>query len=92
MTTRKQNTGIAAAVLGLAGGLFAWWKYKNSSDEEKARIKGKINDLGEKLKETYTDAEIKVKEAYDEVEHKITGNDTKKFKKDVEREVEKIAN
>ena len=92
MTTRKQNTGIAAAVLGLAGGLFAWWKYNTASQEEKDKIKGKINDLGSKLKDTYNDAEIKVKEAYDEVEHKITGNDTKKFKKDVEREVEKFTN
>ena len=39
MTTRNQNAGIAAALLGLAGGLFAWWRYNNATPEEKERLK-----------------------------------------------------
>ena len=55
MTTRNQNAGIAAALLGLAGGLFAWWRYNNASPEEKERLKNKVNELGTKLKDTYTE-------------------------------------
>ena len=45
------------ALLGVAAGAFAFWKYKNMSDDEKARLKGKVNNVGQKIKEGAQDVE-----------------------------------
>lgn len=90
MTTRNQKTGIAAAVLGLAGGLFAWYKYKNSTPEEKENIKRKLNEAGTKLKETYLDAESRLKDTYTEVEDTVADNYAK-LKNNVSKETDKIS-
>ena len=69
MTTRNQNAGIAAALLGLAGGLFAWWRYNNATPEEKERLKNKVNELKtaekkyEEIVEEYKILETKGKES-----------------------------
>jgi len=86
MTTRNQNAGIAAALLGLAGGLFAWWRYNNATPEEKERLKNKVNELGTKLKDTYTDVEDTVADNVATLKNKLSKEQAK-----VEDEVERVA-
>ena len=86
MTTRNQNAGIAAALLGLAGGLFAWWRYNNATPEEKERLKNKVNELGTKLKDTYTEVEDTVSDNVATLKNKLAKEQAK-----VEEEIEQIA-
>ncbi|MEH6656513.1 hypothetical protein [Leeuwenhoekiella marinoflava] len=86
MTTRNQNAGIAAALLGLAGGLFAWWKYNNATPEEKERLKSKVNDLGAKLKDSYTEVEDTVSDNLASLKNKLA-----KEKENISDEIEKVA-
>jgi len=86
MTTRNQNAGIAAALLGLAGGLFAWWRYNNATPEEKERLKNKVNELGTKLKDTYTEVEDTVSDNVATLKNKLAKEQAK-----VEDEVEQVA-
>ena len=86
MTTRNQNAGIAAALLGLAGGLFAWWRYNNATPEEKERLKNKVNELGTKLKDTYTDVEDTVADNVATLKNKLSKEQAK-----IEDEVERVA-
>ena len=86
MTTRNQNAGIAAALLGLAGGLFAWWRYNNATPEEKERLKNKVNELGTKLKDTYSDVEDTVADNVATLKNKLSKEQAK-----VEDEVERVA-
>ncbi len=78
MKTTNKKTGLLA-LLGLAaGGAFAWWKYNTATPEEKAKIKGKINEAGSKIKEAYNDVEGSVTDNYN------------KLKGDAKKEAEKI--
>ena len=86
MTARNQNAGIAAALLGLAGGLFAWWRYNNATPEEKERLKNKVNELGTKLKDTYTEVEDTVSDNVATLKNKLAKEQAK-----VEDEVEQVA-
>ena len=86
MTTRNQNAGIAAALLGLAGGLFAWWRYNNATPEEKERLKNKVNEQGTKLKDTYTEVEDTVSDNVATLKNKLAKEQAK-----VEEEIEQIA-
>lgn len=86
MTTRNQNAGIAAALLGLAGGLFAWWRYNNATPEEKERLKNKVNELGTKLKDTYTEVEDTVSDNVATLKNKLAKEQAK-----VEDQVEQVA-
>lgn len=58
------------ALVGLAAGAFAFWKYKNMSPEEKEQIKSKVNDTGRKIKETVGDVEASISEKYDSLKNK----------------------
>ena len=86
MTARNQNAGIAAALLGLAGGLFAWWRYNNATPEEKERLKNKVNELSTKLKDTYTEVEDTVSDNVATLKNKLAKEQAK-----VEEEIEQIA-
>lgn len=62
---KKQGKGLLA-LLGIGAGVFAWWKYKNLSPEKKDELHGKINDVGQRVKNTYDDVESTIKNKYDE--------------------------
>ena len=62
---KQQGTGLLA-LLGIGAGVYAWWKYKNLSPEKKEELHAKVNDVGQKVKDTYTDVESTVKSKYDE--------------------------
>lgn len=58
------------ALVGLAAGAFAFWKYKNLSPEEKQQLKSKVNDTGRKIKDTVSDVEASISEKYDTLKNK----------------------
>jgi len=57
------------ALLGVAAGAFAFWKYKNMSPEEKQRLKNKANDTGRKIKEKAGEVEETISEKYDQLKN-----------------------
>jgi uncharacterized protein YjbJ (UPF0337 family) len=62
--------GKLFALLGLAGGAFAYWKYKNLSPEEKERLKEKARKVGDEVKEAAVDIKDTLSEEFD----KFSGN------------------
>ena len=70
MNNRNKKAGLAA-LLGLGAGVFAWYKYKNLSPEEKAKLKSKVDDTGAKLKSTYKDVEDTLSEKYAQLKDKV---------------------
>ncbi|WP_031429045.1 hypothetical protein [Flavimarina sp. Hel_I_48] len=78
MASKNTKTGLLALLGIAAGSVAAWWVYNNASPEEKARIKSKINEAGNKMKDAYASAEDAVVENYD------------KAKNTVEREAQKV--
>tara|TARA_R100000935_G_scaffold8302_7_gene17548 strand:+ start:186715 stop:186960 length:246 start_codon:yes stop_codon:yes gene_type:complete len=64
---KNQKTGLIALIgAGIAGGL-AYWKYKTMSPEEKAKLKGRVNEAGERIKETAGDINKSISEKYAEL-------------------------
>ena len=70
MKRKNQAAGILA-LLGIAGGAFAWWKYKNMSQEEKEKLKAYIKKTGEKIKGTYEDLEESISEKYNRLKDTV---------------------
>jgi uncharacterized protein HemX len=64
----KQKKKGLLALLGIGAGVFAWWKYKNMSHEKKEELHSKVNDVGQKVKDTFNDVSQKVKETVNDVE------------------------
>ena len=62
--------GKLLALLGLAGGAFAYWKYRNLSPEEKERLKEKARKVGDEVKEAAVDIKDTLSEEFD----KFSGN------------------
>ena len=62
--------GKLLALLGLAGGAFAYWKYRNLSPEEKERLKEKAGKVGDEVKEAAVDIKDTLSEEFD----KFSGN------------------
>lgn len=65
---KNRGKGLLA-LLGIGAGVFAWWKYKNMTPEKKQELHSKANEVGQKVKETYSDVESKVKNKYDEMKN-----------------------
>ncbi len=64
---KNQKTGLLALIgAGIAGGL-AYWKYKTMTPAEKAKLKGRVNDAGNKIKETAGDINKSISEKYTEL-------------------------
>lgn len=57
------------ALLGLAGGAFAFWKYKNMTPQEKQNLKDKANETGRKIKEKAGEVEDTISEKYDQLKN-----------------------
>lgn len=58
------------ALVGLAAGAFAFWKYKNMTPEEKQQLKSKVSETGRKLKDKASDLESTVTDKYDQIKNK----------------------
>lgn len=69
--SRKRNALFAG--LGVAAaGVFAYWKYKTMSAEEKQQLKSKVNDAGRKIKNNVNKAEKAIADTYEEVKSKAS--------------------
>lgn len=66
----NKKTGGLLALLGLAGGAFAYWKYRNMSEEEKAALKSQVKNVGKEIKKTAAEVEQSVSETFADLEHK----------------------
>lgn len=72
--------GGLLALLGLAGGAFAYWKYKNLSPEEKEELKRKAKKVGRDVKEAAVDVEHTLSEEF----NKLSGKASEFYKKATE--------
>ena len=63
--------GGLLALLGLAGGAFAYWKYKNLSPEEKEELKQKARKVGDDVTEAAVDVEQTISEGLDKLSDKV---------------------
>ena len=57
------------ALVGIAAGAFAFWKYKNMSPEEKQNLKNKATETGRKIKEKAGEVEETISEKYDQLKN-----------------------
>ncbi len=57
------------ALLGIAGGAFAFWKYKNMSPEEKQKLKDKATETGRRIKEKAGEVEDTISEKYEQLKN-----------------------
>lgn len=64
----KNKSGLLA-LIGLGAGAFAWWKYRNMTPEQKAELKGKVNDAGNKIKGRVNQAESAISDKYEELKN-----------------------
>jgi len=73
----NKGKGILA-LLGVAAGAFAFWKYKNMTPEEKQRLKDKANETGRKIRDKVEDVEETISEKYEQLK-----NSTKRESNDI---------
>jgi uncharacterized protein HemX len=64
----NKGKGILA-LLGVAAGAFAFWKYKNMTPEEKQRLKDKATETGSKIKEKAGEIQDTISEKYDQLKN-----------------------
>ncbi len=64
----KKGKGLLA-LLGIAAGAFAFWKYKNMTPEEKQRLKDKATETGRKIKEKAGEVEDTITEKYEQLKN-----------------------
>lgn len=57
------------ALLGVAAGAFAFWKYKNMTPEEKQRLKDKANETARIIKEKAGEVEDTISEKYEQLKN-----------------------
>ena len=57
------------ALLGVAAGAFAFWKYKNMTPEEKQRLKDKAKATGRKSRDKVEDVEETISSKYDQLKN-----------------------
>ncbi|HZJ18845.1 MAG TPA: YtxH domain-containing protein [Pricia sp.] len=74
---KKQSKRNWLALLGIGAGAWAFWKYRNMPPEEKEKLKSKLTDAGNKLKETVEDIEADVTDTYTQAKRSLE-NEIKK--------------
>ena len=68
---KNQKTTGLAALIGLGIGALAFFGYKRLPQDKKDQLKGRLNDAGNKIKETAHNVEGSVKEKYDSIKEKV---------------------
>jgi hypothetical protein len=61
---KKQRAQGLLAILGIAAGAFAWYKYKNMTPKKKQELRGKVNAVGQQFKDTINSVESTVSQKY----------------------------
>ncbi|MDN3723577.1 YtxH domain-containing protein [Aequorivita sp. SDUM287046] len=57
------------ALLGVAAGAFAFWKYKNMTPQEKQNLKAKATETGNRIKEKAGEVQDTLSEKYDQLKN-----------------------
>jgi len=57
------------ALLGIAAGAFAFWKYKNMTPEEKQNLKNKATETGNRIREKAGEVQDTLSEKYDQLKN-----------------------
>ena len=65
---KQQGSGLLA-ILGIAAGAFAWYKYKNMTPEKKQQLHGKINDVSRQFKDTVSNVESTISDKYTQMKN-----------------------
>jgi len=60
---KQQGSGLLA-LLGIAAGAFAWYRYKNMTPEKKQQLHGKVNEVGQQFKDTLSNVESTISDKY----------------------------
>ena len=63
---KNKDKGLLA-LLGIGASAYAYWKYKQLTPEEKAKIKDKLDKVGDKFQETVDEVEITISEKYEQL-------------------------
>ena len=71
MSTKKNGL---LALLGL--GALAWWKYKNSSDEDKQAVKDTVNNAKDNFNKWGNDLKSKAGDVASQVKDKVSDTKT----------------
>ena len=66
---KKQDGKGLVALLGIGAGIYAWWKYRNMSPEQKDQLHSKVNEVGTRIKDTVNDVTSNVSQKYDELKN-----------------------
>ena len=81
---KQQGKGLLA-LLGIGAGVYAWWKYRNMSPEKKQELHSKVNDVGQRIKDTVNDVSSSVSQKYDELK-----NSTKREGNNIQNEINDV--
>ncbi len=65
---KQQGSGLLA-LLGIAAGAYAWYRYKNMSPESKQQLHGKVNAAGQQFKDTISNVESTITDRYDQIKN-----------------------
>lgn len=66
---RKQDGKGIVALLGIGAGLYAWWKYRNMTPDQKEKLHSKVNEVGTRIKDTVNDVSSNVSQKYDDLKN-----------------------
>ncbi len=69
---KKQQGQGFLAILGIAAGAFAWYKYKNMTPERKQVLKDQIHDVGQQFKDTLQNVENTISDKYGQIKNNAT--------------------
>lgn len=65
---KQQGQGLLA-LLGIAAGAFAWYKYRNMSPDKKQELQGKVNAVGQQFKDTINHVESTISDKYGQLKN-----------------------
>ncbi len=65
---KQQGQGLLA-ILGIAAGAFAWYKYSNMTPEKKQQLHGKVNAVGQQFKDTLNNVESTISNKYGQLKN-----------------------
>ena len=63
---KNRDKGLLA-LLGIGASAYAYWKYQQLTPEEKAKIKDKLDQVGDKFQETVEEVETTISEKYEQL-------------------------
>ena len=65
------KAGSILVLLGIAGGAYAYWKYREMNDDEKAQLKSRMKQTGSKIKDAATEVEATFADTFQILKRKV---------------------